>query len=274
MPSPVVVALAEARSRIASAVDSDMAEAGEAVVARRLARDLDEAILRLQGQDSERDLLSVVCHDLKDPLASIVMGAGFLKKTVAGEETSARRVIDAIARSAERMSQVVGDFHDLARLDAGRMVLDRQACDVNSTLHAAILSFEGSAKEARIRLELDLPDTPLNAFCDRGRLLQIVSKLVGNALRFTPPEGGVAVRASREGDLVRVSVSDSGRGIPAERLSTIFDYAANARRTPRDGPGLGLAIVRGLVELQGGRVMVESRVSEGSVFAFTLPAMP
>jgi signal transduction histidine kinase len=272
MPSPVVVALEEARSRIASAVDSDMAEAGEAFVARRLARDLDQAILRLQGQDAERDLLSVVCHDLKDPLASIVMGAGFLRKTVAREETSARRVIDAIARSAERMSQVIGDFPDLARLDAGRMVLDRQACDVSSTLRAAILSFEASAKEAGIELAPELPDAPLNAFCDRGRLQQIVSKLVGNALRFTPRGGGVVVRASREGDLVRISVSDTGRGIPAERLTTIFDYAANARRTPRDGPGLGLAIVRGLVELQGGRVMVESRVSEGSVFAFTLPA--
>lgn len=272
MPSPVVVALEEARSRIASAVDADMAEAGEAVVARRLARDLDQAILRLQGREVERDLLSVICHDLKDPLASIVMGAGFLRKTVAREETSARRVIDAIARSAERMSQVIGDFHDLARLDTGRMVLDRQAGDVSSTLRAAVLSLESSAKEAGIRLELELPDAPLDAFCDRGRLLQIVSKLVGNALRFTPSQGGIVVRASRDGDVVRVSVSDTGRGIPAERLSTIFDYAANARRTPRDGPGLGLAIVRGLVELQGGRVMVESRVDEGSVFAFTLPA--
>jgi signal transduction histidine kinase len=272
MPSPVVVALEDARSRIASAVDSDTAEAGEAVVARRLAHDLDQAILRLRGEDAERDLLSIVCHDLKDPLASIVMGAGFLRKTVAREETSARRVIDAIARSAERMSQVIGDFHDLARLDAGRMVLDRQVCDVSSTLRAAVLPFEGAAKDAGIRLELELPDAPLDALCDRGRLLQITSKLVGNALRFTPPQGGVVVRASRDGDRILITVSDTGRGIPAERLSTIFDYAANARRTPRDGPGLGLAIVRGLVELQGGRVTVESRVSEGSVFAFTLPA--
>jgi two-component system, sensor histidine kinase ChiS len=145
-------------------------------------------------------------------------------------------------------------------------------CDVSSTLQAALLSFEASAKDAGIRLELELPDAPLEAFCDRGRLMQIVSKLVSNALRFTQAQGGVVVRASREGDLVRISVSDTGRGIAADRLSTIFDYAANARRTPRDGPGLGLAIVRGLVELQGGRATVESRISEGSVFAFTLPA--
>lgn len=274
MPSPVVDALEEARSRIVSAAESSTAEAAEAVVARRIARDLEQAILRLRGEDAERDLLSVICHDLKDPLASIVMGAGFLKKTVAPQETSARRVIEAIARSADRMSQVIADFHDLARLDAGRMVVDKQACDVSAALQTAVLPFEGAATEAGLRLELQLPEGPLNAFCDRARLIQIISKLTSNAVRFTPPQGSVVLRAWREDDVVRVSLTDTGRGIPAERLPSIFDYAANARRTPRDGPGLGLAIVRGLVELHGGRVSVESRVNEGSMFSFTLPTAP
>jgi signal transduction histidine kinase len=274
MPSPVVDALEEARTRIASAAESDTAEAGEAVVARRLARDLDQAILRLRGEEAERDLLSVICHDLKDPLASIVMGAGFLKKTIGPQEASARRVIDAIARSADRMSQVIGDFHDLARLDAGRMALDRQPCELTAALRTALAPFEGPAADAGIRLELEFPGAPLGALCDRTRVIQIVSKLISNALRFTPPQGSIVLRASREGGTVRVSVTDTGRGIPADRLSSIFDYAANARRTPRDGPGLGLAIVRGMVELHGGRVSVESRVNEGSAFSFTLPAAP
>lgn len=241
-------------------------------MARRLAHDLDQAILRLRGEDVERDLLSVICHDLKDPLASIVMGAGFLKKTIAPQELPARRVIDAIARSADRMSQVIADFHDLARLDAGRLVLDRQACDVGSALRTAAASFETAAREASVRLDVELPDDPLFAFCDRARLVQIVSKLTGNAIRFTPSGGSIVVRASREAGSVRVSVTDTGRGIPADRVPTIFDYSANARRTPRDGPGLGLAIVKGLVELHGGRVAVESRVNEGSAFSFSLPA--
>lgn len=272
MPSPVLVALQEARARIVSAADSSTTEAGEAVVARKLARDLDQAILRLRGEDAERDLLSIICHDLKDPLASIVMGAGFLRKTIAAQDASARRVIDAIARSADRMSQVIADFHDLARLDAGRLYIDRQACDVSSALRSATAAFEAPARDASVRIDLDLPDEALYAFCDRARLVQIVCKLTSNAMRFTPAGGSIVVRAWREGGSVRVTVADTGRGIPADRLPTIFEYAANARRTPRDGPGLGLAIVKGMVELHGGRVGVESRVNEGSIFSFSLPA--
>jgi signal transduction histidine kinase len=109
------------------------------------------------------------------------------------------------------------------------------------------------------------------AICDRARLTQIVSKLVGNALKFTAPGGRVSVRVAEENGRVRVSVSDTGRGIPSERFPGLFDHTVNARRSPRDGPGLGLAIVRGLVDLHGGELMVESRVGEGTTFAFTLP---
>jgi signal transduction histidine kinase len=106
--------------------------------------------------------------------------------------------------------------------------------------------------------------------CERARLGHIVTKLVGNALKFTRPGGRVTVRAARDGDAVRFTIEDTGRGIAPERLTEIFDHAANARRSPRDGPGLGLAIVRGLVQLFGGAVGVESRVDEGSRFWFTL----
>ncbi len=294
MPSPFVLALRDARSRIASAADA-CATASERVAARRLAREIDQTLGRLEGTDADRDLISVVCHDLKDPLASIVMGAGFLKRTVAPDEGPVRRVVDAIARSAARMNQVVGDFHDLAKIDSGMIEADRRPCDVGSALRAAAAPFEDLASAQEVRFELDVPVAPLVAICDRGRLLQIVSKLVGNAVRFTPPGGRVALSASyasaevgpsADGEaanggtleardpqrIVRFSVADTGRGIAADRLATIFDHAANARRTPRDGPGLGLAIVRGLVELQGGAVRVESRIDQGSIFSFTLPA--
>jgi signal transduction histidine kinase len=298
MPSPFVLALRDARSGIASAVDA-CATAEERVAARRLAREIDQTLARLEGTDADRDLISVVCHDLKDPLASIVMGAGFLKRTVAPDQGPVRRVVDAIARSADRMNQVVGDFHDLAKLDSGMIEADRRPCDVGSALRAAAAPLEDLASAHDVRFELDVPVAPLVAVCDRGRLLQIVSKLVGNAVRFTPPGGRVALsasyaseevaRASGDGEaiggtrleardpqraVVRCSVADTGRGIAADRLATIFDHAANARRTPRDGPGLGLAIVRGLVELQGGAVRVESRIDQGSMFSFTLPAAP
>jgi signal transduction histidine kinase len=269
MESRLLSALRDARAALSRA---DAVEAGEAAVARRIRRELDEAIARLEGREPNKDLISIVCHDLKDPLASIVMGAGYLKKAVAPGDGASRRVVDAIGRSADRMSQVVGDFHDVAKLEMGAITIDPRPCDVVAALQGALEGFSAQARERKVELRLEDPGEPVVARCDRARLVQIVSKLVANGLKFTPPGGRVTVRVGREGDRVRVRVEDTGRGIPPERLPEIFDRAANARRSPRDGPGMGLAIVRGLVELHGGEVSVESRMGEGSVFSFTLPA--
>ena len=268
MKTPFVIALRGALALLAAAP----AEPAEAGVARKIVRDMEQCLARLEGREgTEADLIAIVCHDLKDPLASIVMGAGFLKKTVPAEDGAARRVVDAIARSTDRMGQVIGDFHDLAKLEAGRIQLDLRPLDVVAVLQAALPSLEPRARERGIRLELEVPETPLIALSDRIRLLQVLSKLVGNAIKFTSAEGRVVVRAEGKAGAVRVAVSDSGRGIPADRLASIFDHAANARRSPRDGPGLGLAIAQGLLRLQGSHIDVESRVEKGSVFSFALP---
>jgi len=142
---------------------------------------------------------------------------------------------------------------------------------VTAVLQGALPGFEAKARERGVRLELEAPPTPLVALSDRARLLQVVSKLVGNAIKFTSAEGRVVIRLEEKSGAVRVSVSDSGRGIPPDRLTSIFDHAANARRSPRDGPGLGLAIAQGLLTLQGSKIEVESRLEKGSAFSFTLP---
>ncbi len=273
MATTLLSVLREVRGAIAS---TQTVEAGEALVARRLARDLDLAIAQLSGAEPEKDLVSIICHDLKDPLASIVMGAGFLKKTIAteGEEgRSARKVVDAIARSADRMSQVIGDFHDLSKLEMGTLEVDLRPCDVASAIRAASGPFAQQAGERSVELTVETPDEPVLAQCDRGRLVQILGKLAHNAVKFTPAGGRITVRVAGPGSerMVRVSVADTGRGVPPEIVGQIFDHAANARRTPREGPGLGLAIARGLVELQGGELTVVSRVGAGSTFTFTLP---
>jgi signal transduction histidine kinase len=270
MPSTLLSVLRAFRSALAGA---STAEPGEAAVARRLTRDLDLAIARLSGNEPEKDLVSIICHDLKDPLASIVMGAGYLKKTVPNEGDegrSSRRVVEAIARSADRMSQVIGDFHDLSKLDMGTLEINVAPCDVVAVLRAAMGPLTAQANEKSIELTFEAQGQAL-ARCDRARLAQIVGKLAHNATKFTPAKGRITVRVGSDDKFVRVTVSDSGRGVPPEIIGEIFDHAANARRTPREGPGLGLAISRGLVELQGGQLTVESRVGEGSTFSFTLP---
>jgi signal transduction histidine kinase len=271
MPGALLSVLREVRSALAGA---STAEPGEAAVARKLTRDLDLAIARLSGKEPEKDLVSIICHDLKDPLASIVMGAGYLRKTVPNEgdeARSSRRVVEAIVRSADRMSQVISDFHDLSKLDMGTLEINVTPCEVVGVLHAAMGPLTVQANEKSIELTFDAPTKPVLARCDRARLVQIVGKLAHNATKFTPPKGRIAVRISSDDKFVRVTVSDTGRGIAPEIIGEIFDHGANARRTPREGPGLGLAISRGLVELQGGELTVESRVGEGSTFSFTLP---
>ena len=245
-------------------------------MARRLARELDLAIARLSGGEPERDLIAIICHDLKDPLASIVMGAGYLKKTLtndADEARSSRKVVEAIARSADRMSQVIGDFHDLSKLETGTLEIDVRPCDVGGSLRAAMGPLAQQATERSLELTFDAPQEPVVARCDRARLLQIVGKLTHNALKFTPAGGRIHVRvaASDDGNAVRVTVRDTGRGIAPQLLGEIFDHAANARRSPREGPGLGLAIASGLARLQGGELAVETLVGEGTTFTLTLP---
>jgi signal transduction histidine kinase len=271
MTVPLITALREARAALASGAT---VEPRAAAMTRRLMRELDDAIAQIDGGQPDRDLVSIVCHDLRDPLASIIMGAGYLRKTISVDEGATRRVVDAISRSADRMNHVVTDFHDLAKLEAGLLSFEPQPCNVTAILQSAMAPFEAPARDRGIALTLETAGEPLVALCDAARSAQIASKLIGNAIKFTPAEGRVVVRVEKEDERVRISVSDTGRGIAAERIGTIFDRAANARRTPRDGPGLGLAIVHGLVELCGGEVTVESRLGEGSTFSFTLPTPP
>jgi signal transduction histidine kinase len=270
--APVLASLREDRGRWGEQIGSAGHSAAEATVARRLIRELDQGIALLEGREAERDLISVICHDLKDPLASIIMGTGFLRKTLPPDDASGRRVLEAVLRSADRMTSLVNDFHDLAKLEAARLPIDARASDVVPLLRDAVAAKRANAAEKNVTLEADLPVAATVAICDSARVAQVVDKILANAIRFTAAGGRVTVRAAKTDGVIRVAVEDTGRGIAADHLPTIFDYAANARRTPRDGPGLGLAIARGIVEAQGGTIAVESRMGEGSVFTFTLRA--
>jgi signal transduction histidine kinase len=268
MSSPFAETLRRARALV---VEVPKAEPGEAAVATRLTRELDDAIRRLEGHEAQADLISIVCHDLRDPLASIVMGAGFLRKTMPTDETAARRVVDAISRSAERLGQVVADFHDLAKLEAGRLSIEPRDWDIAAVLRPEIGKLRTPASERGVRVDFEGLDEPLVAAVDRVRVVQVVSKLVSNAVKFTPSGGRILVAIEGDETCVRIVVTDTGRGIAADRLATIFDRVANAQRSPRDGPGLGLGIVKGLVELHGGRATAESKVNEGSRFTVSFP---
>jgi signal transduction histidine kinase len=269
MSSPFTLALREFALRVA---EMPAMRPAERVAARRLSRDLEQLAGSLEGRPEGVDLLSVICHDLKDPLASLTMGTGFLGRTGDLGEAS-RRVVAAMARSTERMDRIVTDLHELARFEAGRVVLELQERDLAALLRDAAAPFAAVADERGLTLDVELPAAPLLAKCDPARLEQALECLLGNAVRATPAGGRVVLSARVEPPGIRVAVTDTGARIPADRLKGAFDHLPGARRA-RDGVGLDLAIARAIVELHGGTIHVEASADDQppvTTFAFTLP---
>lgn len=246
--------------------------AGRAALALDNARLYGEARRAIRARD---DMMGIVAHDLRNPLAGILMAASRLRSAAAAGEAVEAATLEHIARAAERMDRLIEDLLEVSRMRAGRPIrcaLER--LDLEGVLREAVASHAERASEADIALVLDLvgPLRPVSA--DRHRLLQVLENLIGNALRFTPPRGRITLSAALEDDQVRVQVADTGPGIPASDLPHVFDrYWQTAREDRQGGAGLGLAIARGVIAAHGGRIGVESRPGEGARFWFTLPAL-
>jgi signal transduction histidine kinase/CheY-like chemotaxis protein len=215
------------------------------------------------------DMLSVVSHDLRNPLGAIMLAAG----SIANDPSPAwcTRMADTIVRAARTMTRLISDLLDLAHMDAGTFKLERQAIDVEELLRESVELHAQLAADKRIRLEARRCASGLTVHGDRDRVHQVLSNLIGNAMKFTPEGGSITLSARDEGEQVRIATCDTGRGIPAEHLSQVFQRYWSG--TPRDGTslGLGLAIVKGLVEAQGGSVHAASTPGKGATLSFTLP---
>lgn len=246
-------------------------------LSRRAALAVDNARLYAQAQNAivARDqLLSVVSHDLRNPLGVVMMGTSLLRDMVPADDRQIARPLEMIARSAAHMSRMIEDLLDTARVDAGQLSLE------TSPIPAAELVREGAellaplAGAEGIAVRTACADALPPVLADRSRILQVFSNLGGNAVKFTPHGGRVTLGAVADGEGVRFSVEDTGAGIPAEHLEHLFDRFWQAARNDRRGIGLGLAIVQGIVVQHGGRVWAESTVGEGSSFSFTIPFAP
>jgi signal transduction histidine kinase len=187
-----------------------------------------------------------------------------------------------VKENAERLDRLVTDLLDLARIESGRVELRRVSFPVRKVAEQLLENMEPAAAAKGVALSAMVPD--LQAWADRDKLHQILTNLVGNALKFTPPGGKVTVRARRAAPevggapgVVEIAVEDTGEGVPPDEREAIFDKFYQVRRSHTAAPpgaGLGLAITKSLVELHGGTIWVESEVARGSRFCFTLPAGP
>jgi signal transduction histidine kinase len=232
-------------------------EGQQAVVAARKAIDVRD------------ELMGIVAHDLRNPLGSIVLKAAVLEQ--ASDTEAIRKQARSIGDVAMRMNRLINTMLDVTTLEAGRFAIQAAPVDVDDILRSAFDVFEGLAVAKGIRLERASGRVGTNVLADKERVLQVLSNLLGNAIKFTPEGGTVRVTVAREGESVRLAVSDTGVGVDPNDVAHLFDRFWQRPTRGKKGTGLGLFIARGIVEAHGGEIWAESELGRGTTFHFTLP---
>ncbi|HEX8271802.1 MAG TPA: ATP-binding protein [Longimicrobiaceae bacterium] len=244
-------------------------------LARRASLAVENARLFRQAREAVQardEVLSVVAHDLRNPVGTVIMAANLvLDEIPAGERAFDRKYLGIIRRSAERMDRLIQDLLEVKRLETGKLVLERRPDDLGRVLSESVEMLRPMAAAATLRLEEEVPPGLPRVLVDGLRVQQVLSNLVGNALKFTPVGGVITLRAEARGAEVQVSVADTGPGISPEQLPHVFGRFWQGGSKDGLGVGLGLAIAKGLVEAHGGRIWVESEPGHGTVFSFTVP---
>jgi signal transduction histidine kinase/ActR/RegA family two-component response regulator len=267
--------LAMARSvatQVAQAVARKMTEA-------EVARLFEEAeTARAQAEDASRmkdEFLAVVSHELRTPMSAILGWSHILKTERRNEPATLSKGIDVIERNARAQTKIIEDILDVSRVITGKLVIEPVSVSLSSVVSEAIDVVRPSAAAKETTLSLDAPDDPLSIVGDPGRLRQIIWNLLSNAVKFTPRGGSVQVALTQDTGSVSVAVRDTGKGIPPSFLPHVFErfrQADSSTTRLTGGLGLGLAIVRHLVELHGGHVQAASEGSDkGATFTVTLP---
>jgi PAS domain S-box-containing protein len=240
---------------------------------RRAALAVGKVRLHEQAQAAVRardEVLSYVAHDLRNPLSAILNYAELLLTDPrSGEHRN--EYLEVVIQAALQIDHFIQDLLEVSRVESGRLRLVAGAEAVGSLVSEAMLVLRANAKHAGHRVRVLVPPELPRVLADRGRVLQILYNLVGNAIKFTPAPGTITLRVKQVDEEVVFAVSDTGPGIPAESLPRVFDRFWQAQQARQGGAGLGLAIVKGLVEAHGGRIWVESEEGRGCTFSFTLP---
>ena len=226
-----------------------------------------------ETEQLKNELIATVSHDLKNPL-SVINGYIELLSMYGDQDQREQEFMSMIRRSIRTMRQLIDDLLDLAHIDAG-LELNLEPINLYPVIEDSVTGLNHLAEEKSLTLAINVPqdDLPL-VDGDKKRLRQILTNLVSNAIKYTPPEGQVTVSTRVGKDMLTVSIEDNGLGISPEDQAQIFERFYRVRRPETDaieGTGLGLAIVKSLVEAHGGAIGLNSRLGEGSTFFFTIP---
>jgi PAS domain S-box-containing protein len=245
-------------------------------LASRVGTAIDNARLFAEAQravKARQELLSIVSHDLRSPITGVLLSADALMKgTPTDDRRKGRKHVMRIRRNMMQMRRMVEDLLDLGSLEKGHLSIHCAEYKLGSLLEEAVEVLEAAALDQGITLAVDaMPEVWVR--CDRERVLQVLSNLVGNALRFTPKDGRVTLSAGAHRGKVRIRVQDTGPGIPTVLLRNLFERERRLSDPHKKGRGLGLYICKGIVEAHGGSIWAESKEGEGASLFFTLPSV-
>jgi two-component system, sensor histidine kinase len=229
----------------------------------------------VQADQRKDEFLATLAHELRNPLAPIRTGLHILAKMPGGDERSLR-LHEIMERQMGQMVKLIDELLEVSRISTGKVVLQKERVDMRSVINLALEGSQPLVDAARHSLHVEMLDEPVWVFGDPSRLAQVVSNLVNNAAKYTPNGGRIRVVLSQQGDDAVVSVEDSGMGIPENMLTHVFDMFAQVNRTldrSQGGLGIGLSLVRRLMELHGGSVEAQSEGPDcGSRFTLRMPA--
>ena len=241
-----------------------------------LAAALNNMSRRLKELDRlKADFFASMSHELRTPLTSIKEGTGLLLDGVGGATTEKQqKLLGIITEESNRLISLVNTFLDLSKMEAGMMRYDFETTYIEPLIKRAVAEITPLVEAKQIQFESAL-DEPMPALrLDPERILQVLRNLMGNAVKFTPKGGQVSVAAKTHDGILEVSVKDSGPGIPADSLGSIFEkfsQGSHAGTNQRQGTGLGLAIAKNIITSHGGNIWAESQLGGGSKFVFVLP---
>ncbi|NGZ60160.1 MAG: hypothetical protein CV081_06625 [Nitrospira sp. LK265] len=233
---------------------------------------LDERIHEDKELITREHFLSIVSHDLKNLLAAITISARLMRKNLSSGETG--RLLEHLGRiqqSADAMGRMISDLLDVERMAQGKLTLHLARVDLRDLLRECRELFAPLASNQALAMRIDAGDEPLFVDIDHDRILQVLSNLIDNSLKFTPNGGVIELSARKQETFIEVSVTDNGPGISVEAQARIFERFSQLNVADRQGLGLGLFIAKWIVEAHKGRIWVTSVPGNGSSFSFTLP---
>ncbi len=218
------------------------------------------------------DFLANASHDLRSILGGLAVHSDLLFRCapegVGGENI--RKCVSANRRLVAQMNRLVNDLIDVAAIHVGQLAVVPEQVEVAKLLRETVEAFGQVAAAKGVTLDTELPEVPLHAKLDEGRILQVLANLVSNAIKFTPANGKVSIRLWPSANEIHFSISDTGIGISKDELPGVFKRFRQVRKDRR-GLGIGLHIAKGIVEAHGGRMWAESELAAGSTFHFALP---